>query len=149
MPANTGASGEEESFPGSERPPGVENGNLLQFLAWKNPTDRGICWVHEVTTEWLSTHTHNIFQAMWSVTQLCLTLCSPTNCNPPVSFMDGIYQASILQRMTFPAPGDLPDSGWTHVSCVSWGGLALVGRCFTTSAIWEASYQAIPRKNSN
>ena len=31
-------------------------------------------------------------------------------------------------------PGDLPDSGKTHVSCVS----ALAGRFFTTSASWEA-----------
>ena len=40
--------------------------------------------------------------------QLCLTLCDPTDCSPPGSFVYGILQARILP---FPSPGYLPDSG--------------------------------------
>ena len=43
--------GEPDSIPGSERSPGVGNGNLLQYACLGNPVDRGAWWatVHEVT----------------------------------------------------------------------------------------------------
>ena len=51
-------------IPGLRRPPGGENGNLLQYFCQENPMGRG-AWratVHEVTesdtTELLSTHAH-------------------------------------------------------------------------------------------
>ena len=37
-PANAGGAG---SIPGSGRPPGAGNGNLLQYSPLENPTDRG------------------------------------------------------------------------------------------------------------
>ena len=46
--------GDTTSIPGSGRPPGVGNGNPLQYSCLENPMDRG-AWratVHEVTKEW-------------------------------------------------------------------------------------------------
>ena len=45
LPANAGNAGDRGSFPGSRRPPGVGNGNLLQYSCLKNSTDRGAWWV--------------------------------------------------------------------------------------------------------
>ena len=38
-------------IPGSERYPGLGNGNPLQYPYWTNPMDRGVRWatVHRVT----------------------------------------------------------------------------------------------------
>ena len=50
MPANAG---DVCSIPGSGRPPGEENGNLLQYSCLENPKDRG-AWqatVHGVARE--------------------------------------------------------------------------------------------------
>ena len=33
----------------------------------------------------------------WSVTQLCLALCGPTDCSPPGSSVSGISPARILK----------------------------------------------------
>ena len=42
------------SVPGSERSPGEENGNPLQYSRLENPTDRGAWWatVHGVAKNW-------------------------------------------------------------------------------------------------
>ena len=42
---------------------------------------------------------HNIpIEMKWSeVTQLCLTLCNPTDCSLPGSFVHGIFQAIVLE----------------------------------------------------
>ena len=45
------------------------------------------------------------------VTQLCPTVCNPMDCSPPVSSAHGILQASILEWVAIPSPGDLPDPG--------------------------------------
>ena len=37
------------------------------------------------------------------VAQLCLTLCEPMDCRPPVSFVHGILQARILQWIAMPS----------------------------------------------
>ena len=42
--------------------------------------------------------------------------------------------------LSFPPPGDLPDPG---IEPVSLGSLALAGRFFTTSAIWETTHMYI------
>ena len=39
-PANTGATGEAVSIPGSRRSPGEGHGNPLQYFCWGNPVDR-------------------------------------------------------------------------------------------------------------
>ena len=40
-----------------------------------------------------------------------LTLCDPMDCSPPRSFVHGISQARILERLAIPSPGHLPDPG--------------------------------------
>ena len=50
-PANAGNARDSGSTPGSERSPGVGNGNLLQYSCLENPMDRE-AWgaiIHEVT----------------------------------------------------------------------------------------------------
>ena len=41
LPANAGDTRETGSIPGSERSPGVGNGNLLQYSCLENLMDRG------------------------------------------------------------------------------------------------------------
>ena len=43
------------------------------------------------------------------VAQSCLTLCDPMDCSLPGSFVHGIFQARVWNRLPFPSPGDLPD----------------------------------------
>ena len=40
---------------------------------------------------------HSIVLVLMLVTQLCPTLCDPTDCNPPGSSVRGILQARILE----------------------------------------------------
>ena len=53
LPANAGDTRETGSIPGSERSPGVGNGNLLQYSCLKIYKDRGAWWatVHGVAKE--------------------------------------------------------------------------------------------------
>ena len=64
--------------------------------------------------------------------QLCLTLSSPRDCNPPASSVHGISQARILEWVACP-PGDLPNPGIQPASPRS---PALAGGFFTTRATW-------------
>ena len=50
------------------------------------------------------------------VTQPCPTLCSPMDRSPPGPSVHGILQASILEGLPFPSPGDLPHPGIKHGS---------------------------------
>ena len=43
--------------------------------------------------------------------QSCLALCSPLDCNLPESSVHGIFQARILEWVTIPSLGHLPDLG--------------------------------------
>ena len=45
------------------------------------------------------------------VTQLCPNFCSPMDCSLQGSSVHGILQGRILEWVTFPSPGDLPNSG--------------------------------------
>ena len=45
------------------------------------------------------------------VSQSCQTLCDCMDCSPPGSSVHGISQASILERVAYSPPGDLPDPG--------------------------------------
>ena len=53
-PANAGDARDMGLIPGSGRPPGVGNGNPLQYSCLENSTDRGAWWVtvHGVTKSW-------------------------------------------------------------------------------------------------
>ena len=67
------------------------------------------------------------------VTKLCLTLCDPTELNPPGSSAHGISQARILERAAMPSSrGSSWPRDWICISFVS-----CISRFFTTSAIWE------------
>ena len=49
--------------------------------------------------------------------QSCLTLCNPTDCNPPDSSVYGILQARVLERVAMPSSrGSSWRRYWTHVS---------------------------------
>ena len=62
--------------------------------------------------------------------QSCQTLCDPIDCSPPGSFVNGIFQARILQWVAILTSGDLPNPGSEPTSLVS---PALAGRFFTTA----------------
>ena len=83
-------------------------------------------------------HEDSIFNQKLSealVTQSCPTLCNPMDCSPPGFSVHGILQARILEWVTFPPPGDLPDPGIEPKSLMS---PALASRFYITSASWEA-----------
>ena len=80
-------------------------------------------------------HFSNYGMCSCSVTKLCQTLAA---------LWTGVHQASLpmkfsrqeyWSRVTFPPPGDLPNSGTELASLVT---PTLAGRFFTTSATWEA-----------
>ena len=48
---------------------------------------------------------------MSEVAQSCPTLCDPVDCSPPGSSVHGIFQATVLEWIAFPSPGDLPNPG--------------------------------------
>ena len=50
-----------------------------------------------------------IAMCVCSVSQLCLTLCNPMDCSPPVFSVYGIFQVRILEWVAISSPGDLPD----------------------------------------
>ena len=62
LPAKAGDPRDVGSILGSERSPGVGNGNPLQYSCLRNPMHRGACWatVHGVAESDTSkcTHTH-------------------------------------------------------------------------------------------
>ena len=61
------------------------------------------------------------------VTQLCLTLCDPTDCSPPGASVHGLLQIRILEGVVIPfSRGSSHHRDWTQVSCIA-------GRFF---AIW-------------
>ena len=45
------------------------------------------------------------------VAQSCLTICNPMDGSPPGSFVHGILQARILERVAIPFSWDLPNPG--------------------------------------
>ena len=52
--ASAGNAGDPGSIPGSQRSPGEENGNPLQYSHLENSMDRGACWaiVHGDAKSW-------------------------------------------------------------------------------------------------
>ena len=69
-----------------------------------------------------------------------LTLCKLSNCGPPGSYVHGIFQALILERVAIPSPGDLSNPGIEPDSP------ALAGGFFTTEppgkcSIWWVFYR--------
>ena len=48
---------------------------------------------------------------MFSVAQLCLTLCDCMECSTPGSSVHGFSRQEYWSGLPFPSPGDLPDPG--------------------------------------
>ena len=66
---------------------------------------------------------------VFSVAQLCLTLCNPMDCSPPGSSVHGILQARILEWVAiFFSRGSSQPRDQTFIFCFT-------GRCFTTE-LW-------------
>ena len=61
--------------------------------------------------------------------QSCLTLCDPMDCSPPGSSVHWISQARILEWVSIPSLGDLPNPKIKLMSP------ALAGQFFTSRAI--------------
>ena len=83
-------------------------------FAWKIPWTRepgGLQTMgsHRVGHDWsdLAAAKHSESE----VTQSYPTLCDPMDCSLPGSSIHGILQARVLEWLSFPSPGDLPDPG--------------------------------------
>ena len=60
-----------------------------------------------------------LIMCVCSIVQLCLTLCDPMDCSPLGSSVHGIFQARILEWVTYPPLGDLPNPGSNpHLLCL-------------------------------
>ena len=78
-------------------------------------------------------YTVNIVRVL--LLQSCLTLCNPIDCNPQVSSVHGVLQASILEWIALHSFKDLPNSRIEPISLISY---ASAGEFFTAGATWEA-----------
>ena len=67
--------------------------------------------------------------------QWYVNFCSPMDCSPPGSFVQGIDRQEYWSRVPFLPPEDLPNSG---IELTSLDSPALAGGFFTTSTTWEA-----------
>ena len=77
----------------------------------------------------------SIWPMQVSAAQPCPTLCHPTDCSPPGSSVHGILQARTLEWVAMPSS---TGSSRPRAQTESLTSPALVGRFFTTTAIWEA-----------
>ena len=69
------------------------------------------------------------------VTQSCLTLCKPMDCDPPGSSVHGILQTRILQWVAMlSSRGSSQSRDQSQVSCIS----CIAGGLFTTGTTGEA-----------
>ena len=68
----------------------------------------------------------------------CLAVCDAVGCSPPGSSVYGVLQGRILEWVSLPSSGDLPDLGVEPVSLTS---PALAGGFFATSATQEATFK--------
>ena len=72
---------------------------------------------------------------MWSVTQLCPTLCDPMDYSLPGSSVHGIFQARILECIVISfSRGSSQPRDWTRIS-----GILCTGRLFLYSHIFLVS----------
>ena len=81
---------------------------------------------------------------MWVCAQLCLTLCSPKDCSPPVH---GIFPGENTgEGCHFLLQGFLPKPGIESTSLVS---SALAAGYYITSTTWEAQYDNVYEAKSS
>ena len=75
------------------------------------------------------------------VTQSCLTLWDPTDCNPPGSSVYGILLAKILEWVAIPfSKGSSRPRDWTWVSCTP-GGFLTVWATREAHILWNTALQ--------
>ena len=67
-------------------------------------------WIWEMQTSQAPTQTTACVLYV-QLLHSCLTLSNTMNCSPPGTFVHGILQASILEWVAIPSPGDLWDPG--------------------------------------
>ena len=62
----------------------------------------------------------HVYTCVCSISQSCLAVCSPSDCDPPGSSAHGIFQASILEWVSISySRGSSQPGNQTHFSCVS------------------------------
>ena len=95
-------SGQSFPSPGDLPNPGIKPGSpALQADSWLSEPPGVYCMLLYITNN-IQYATHNVFyiicdECSCSVTQLCSTLCDPTNCSLPGSSVQGVFQARILE----------------------------------------------------
>ena len=88
---------------------------------------------------------NHVYVMLLLVTQSCLTLCDPTDCNPPGSPVHEILQARILEWVAiFSSKGIFPTQG-SNPSLLHL--LHLQAGFFTTSAIGKLGYPTAFQKS--
>ena len=89
-----------------------ENGKLGRGKVVKiHPTNVQISW-----KQWMW---EAVKKVKMLVTQSCLTLCNPMDCNPPGFSVHGILQARILEWVAIPfSRGSSQSRDWTRVSWI-------------------------------
>ena len=121
--------------------PPVPSSQTVRFITWcmwrrhtiqctthiaiqDGPTECRVWYTLEVPSVLLAGHS-------CSDTQSCLSLCDPMDYSPPGSFVHGILQARILERVAMPSSkGSSQPRDRTQVSCIA-------GRFFTVWATRE------------
>ena len=83
-----------------------------------------------------------IFRHVYSVAQLCSTLCDPIDCSRSSTSVHGIFQVRSWSYLPFPSPGGLPDPGIKPISA------ELARGFFTTRATWEAQWVIISNSDT-
>ena len=72
------------------------------------------------SSEGRETSNDHVCTCVCSISQSCLTVCSPSDCDPPGSSAHGIFQASILEWVSISySRGSSQPRDQTHISCVS------------------------------
>ena len=89
------------------------------------------------TTDWEKICASNISEYACMHAQLCLTLCDPLDCSPPVCFVHGISQARILEWVAISFSwGFSPPKDWTAYP-------ALAGGFFTAYILYIRIYKEL------
>ena len=118
---------------------GEGNGNPLQYCL-ENPRDRGAWWAavygvaqSRTRLKWLSSSSSSSCVCVRASSYLILY--DSMDCSPPGSSIHGIFQATILERVSISySRGSSQPRDRNCISCVS----CIVGGFFTTWAIREA-----------
>ena len=111
---------------------------IMKSGLWEACKAQHKCWYFIMIKKesWLKVLVHGIPLCVQAKSlQSCLTLCDPIDNSPQGSSVRGILQTSIL-----------PCSRGSFLRLLM--SPASAGRCFTTSATWEAQYSCVRKFNS-